>query len=318
MSRLFLGVDTSNYTTSLALVDESGVIRASLQKLLPVKDGEAGLRQSDAVFQHTKALPSLSEELFRSLTAGDTLAAVGVSVKPRDAEGSYMPCFLAGLSFASGVAGAMRLPLYRLSHQAGHIMAGVVSSEMKDTQETPFLSFHVSGGTTEALLVTPRDADFDCRKIGGTTDASAGQIIDRLGVLAGLPFPCGKALDELAKSSQKTLPIFSRTHDGSFSLSGLQNKCEKFLADGETAADTAKFLFSCLARTLERSTEQLRALYADLPVLYAGGVMSNSHIRSVLAKLKNTYFASPTLSRDNAVGVAYLARKSFLQEGATA
>ena len=306
MNKLTLGVDTSNYTTSLALCRDGEIIK-SVRRLLPVSDGKCGLRQSDAVFLHTKALPELADELF----AGDEyskedLCAVGVSATPRDAEGSYMPCFLAGVSFATAVSLSCGVPLYRFSHQAGHIMAGLLSSGVGDYPTKPFYAFHVSGGTTEALLVTPRDGTYLCEIIGGTNDASAGQIIDRTGVLFGLPFPCGAALDKLASSSEKVLPIQSRVTGGYFSLSGLQNKCEKFHADGETDADIARFLFGSIARNLQRATENIRAERGHAPVLYVGGVMSNSIIRAVLAKQKDVLFASPALSSDNACGIAAL------------
>ena len=60
---LFLGIDTSNYTTSAALADGDGNIIVNLKRLLPVKEGERGLRQSDALFAHTKNLPLIMGEL---------------------------------------------------------------------------------------------------------------------------------------------------------------------------------------------------------------------------------------------------------------
>lgn len=313
--KLFLGVDTSNYTTSLALVRNGDVV-ANIRRLLPVEKGACGLRQSDAVFLHTKALPELAGELFTGTGYDpEVLCGVGVSVKPRDADGSYMPCFLAGLSFASAVSLAGRVPLYSFSHQSGHIMAGIHSSGAPEVFTNDFLSYHVSGGTTEALAVHPDGHTFSVSIVGGTKDASAGQIIDRAGVRLGLSFPCGKALDELSEKSAHKLPRCVCGRDGGyFSLSGLQNKFEAYLAAGENAADCAAFLFESIARTLEGSIKALRDSDPQKPVLLAGGVMSNKLIRKRLSAIPQVYFASRELSSDNAVGVALLASRAFEED----
>ena len=311
MDKLHLGIDTSNYTTSLSLVCDGKVLK-NVRRLLPVKPGEKGLRQSDAVFLHTKALPELAEELFCDGYVPEKLASVGVSVSPRDEVGSYMPCFLAGISFATAVSLSHNIPMYRFSHQAGHIEAGVYSCGYGENFCDNFLSFHVSGGTTEALFVTHTDTTYNFEIAGGTNDASAGQIIDRLGVRCGLSFPCGKELDRLSGSSVKKLQKSVSIKDTYFSFSGLQNKFEKYLDDGENISDVAAFLFESIGASLEKCTDRLREKYgSSLPVLFAGGVMCNSVIRNILSKKKNVYFASNELSCDNACGTALLAERNY-------
>ena len=99
-----LGIDTSNYATSLAVFDTAAEeVVCDRKRFLPVKPGELGLRQSDAVFHHTAALPELLRELDAEFPL-HRVDAVGVSEKPRPVEGSYMPCFLTGLAVAQGLA----------------------------------------------------------------------------------------------------------------------------------------------------------------------------------------------------------------------
>lgn len=315
MGKYFLGVDTSNYTTSISLAKDGNII-ADIRRVLPVQQGKKGLRQSDAVFLHTKALPALSKELFEKVSdAANNICAVGVSTKPRDAEGSYMPCFLAGISYASAICDALNIPLYEFSHQSGHIQSAVYSSgqQAEFFNKNKFLSFHVSGGTTEALLTEYSDFTYKCSIAGGTNDASCGQIIDRLGVMLDLSFPCGKALDKLSQDSTKSLPKCVNCKDGFFSMSGLENKVQKFLLDGEQPSDVSRFLFISIAEALKKSTLQLREKYGNLPVLYAGGVMANTIIRQELSKLDDVHFASVTLSSDNACGIALLTNKKHTE-----
>lgn len=185
-----LGLDTSNYTTSIAFLSDDGGENCS--RLLPVKPGELGLRQSDAVFHHTKSLPELSGRLFSHLD-GRTVSAVGVSTRPRAVEGSYMPCFLVGYSHAVMLAQCLNVPLLEVSHQQGHVAAALWSADHLELMDQPHLAWHLSGGTTELLLVEPEGKNVRCKRIGGTTDISAGQLIDRTRGAAGPAFPGGKA-----------------------------------------------------------------------------------------------------------------------------
>ena len=196
-----IGFDTSNYTTSIAYFNgESG---ENCSRLLPVKLGELGLRQSDAVFQHTKSLPELAGRLFSHISA-DSITAVGVSTRPRAVEGSYMPCFMVGYSHAVLLANALGVPLVECSHQQGHVAASLWGSQRLDLMDTEHLAWHLSGGTTELLLVRPQGKNVQCTRIGGTTDISAGQLIDRTGQLLQLPFPAGKHVDQLSQNAYKT------------------------------------------------------------------------------------------------------------------
>ncbi len=293
---MYLGIDTSNYTTSAAIYSESAVF--DKRRLLTVKAGELGLRQSDAFYQHVNALPILLEELdLQGVTA------ISVSDRPRCAEGSYMPCFLAGVNIAKTLAHALQVPLVTASHQQGHLAAAILSIGNTELYSRKFLAWHVSGGTTELLLVEP-ELKAEC--IGGTSDLNAGQVIDRAGVLFGLGFPCGAELDKLSQASDKTLQGKLTVNNLEFSLSGLQNQSETFHRQNETQANIANFIFSSIAGAIGKVTRNALLIYGDMPVLFCGGVSSNSVLRS---ELEGFLFAKPSACSDNAVGVAWLASK---------
>ncbi len=301
----YLGIDTSNYTTSVAVYNsESGEIVQS-KKLLPVKEGELGLRQSDAVFHHVKQLP----EILHNLTCSfQSIKSVGVSVKPRWYEGSYMPCFLVGEAVAESVAKFSNCALYKTSHQVGHILAALYSCNKLNFIKQPFLAFHVSGGTTDCLLVKPSESEvISCEEIATSLDLKAGQLIDRVGLMLGLKFPCGKQLEELASKSVAEFKIKSTVKDGCCCLSGVQNKCEKMFKSGEIAEDIALFTLKSIESAIFEMSKSAISKYGAMPIVYAGGVMSNKLIRTCLQNSFEAYFADPEFSCDNASGLAIFA-----------
>lgn len=303
----FLGIDTSNYTTSLAVYDSFGGGVVQQKKLLPVAKGQLGLRQSDAVFHHTVQLPQLFEQLLRTVSLSG-VQAVGVSAVPRTESGSYMPCFLAGVSAAQAFCAACGAALHRFSHQQGHIAATLFSAGRLDLLKQRFLAFHVSGGTTDALLVEP-DERFLPRitLVASSLDLKAGQAVDRCGVMLGLAFPAGQALDELASRCDDEFRIRPVLKGADCSLSGVENKCRNMLAAGESPERIAKFCVQSICAALDKMAEKLLAEYGELPLVFSGGVMSNSYISRVLGSKYGACFAQPAFSCDNAAGVAVLA-----------
>lgn len=304
----FLGIDTSNYTTSCAIYDSDTDSVIHRKKLLPVKDGELGLRQSDAVFHHTVQLPELMKDLFDGFNG--EISAVGVSDAPVRAKGSYMPCFLTGVCAAESIAVATGKPLFRFSHQQDHIMAALYSSGRRELYGREFLAFHVSGGTTQALLVK---GELDAQLIATSLDLKAGQAVDRVGVMLGYPFPAGKYVDRLAQESDKRYKINIKLKDGNCCLSGVENKCRAMLEKGEKPEDICRFCIDYIMTALEKMAVFAREKYGNLPMIFSGGVMSNRIIREEFEKNFGAGFAAPEFSADNAAGIALLTHKRTLE-----
>ena len=312
--QVVLGIDTSNYTTSVAILSLDGELIANLKLPLPVKEGERGLRQSEAVFAHTVNMPRLMSEAGEILR-GYKVCAVGVSATPRNEQGSYMPCFLTGVACAESIANTLGVPLYRFSHQCGHIMAAVYSSGNYDLLKSDFGAFHISGGTTELVRVSPTEHGFNTELVGGSADLNAGQVIDRIGVYLGMRFPAGPALEEAALMNTEKLPKKKISSNGmTVNLSGLENMAIKLYKDTNNVSLTAAFVFDYIGRSVSAMLQEYNLRYGNSTVVCAGGVMCNSIIKKMLRESFDVCFAEPSMSADNAVGTAALALRAYKSE----
>lgn len=300
-----IGFDTSNYTTSIAWYN--GQTGVNCSELLPVREGELGLRQSDAVFYHTKSLPVLYGRLFSDIP-NEAINGIGVSTRPRAVEGSYMPCFMVGYSHAKLLSDSLMVPLVECSHQQGHIAASLWSADRLDLMSKPHLAWHLSGGTTELLLVEPDGFNVNCTCIGGTSDISAGQLIDRTGQLLELPFPSGKHLDALWREATHTDLFRVKCPESTFSLSGVQNKIHQYYETCNSKEETAAYALRCVCHAIFTATENAIKKYRGLEVVFSGGVSSNSMLREKL-KYLNPVFCDPQYSVDNAMGIAVLTQR---------
>lgn len=304
----FLGIDTSNYTTSTAVYisEDNRIIQC--KKLLPVKSGALGLRQSDAVFHHIKQLPDMIEELFNGENIG-RITAVGVSARPRNIDGSYMPCFLCGEGFARSYSAIEKVPMYTTSHQVGHILAALYSADRLDLVKQPFIAFHVSGGTTDCLFCeADKDMILKITTVSTSLDLNGGQAVDRVGLMLGLDFPCGMELEKLAEKADSHKKIKAVLKEGNCCLSGVENKCRAMLEGGESPENIAAYCLDYISATIISMTEYVLEKYGNLPLVYAGGVMSDKLIRDrIVSEFKDSSFAQPQFSCDNATGTALFA-----------
>ncbi|NLY73900.1 MAG: O-sialoglycoprotein endopeptidase [Firmicutes bacterium] len=300
---MIIGIDTSCYTTSVAVIGENGVLHAERRQMLRVKPGKRGLRQSEAVFQHLQNFPRLVEDLKIS-----QVKAVIASSRPRPVSGSYLPVFKVGAALGETLARVMGVAFFETSHQEGHLRAGFFDRELPDG---PFLAWHLSGGTTELLLVKGVKGGFDICKVGGSSDLQVGQFVDRIGVALGGPFPAGAYLEKLARQSDtlESLPVAIK--DLTISFSGPDSAAKRLLDAGITPQELARRVFNCIVHAIAEVTAAAADRFQVDRVLLAGGVASADLIRTALLKeavLKDVglIFAPKELSGDNAVGVGLI------------
>lgn len=315
MNKLFLGIDTSNYKTSVAVTDEAKNIVFDRSEFLDVEKGKCGLRQSVAFFKQTNTLPDFLKETFDRIDPAE-ISAIAVSDAPRRVEGSYMPVFTAGTNAAKILSSALGVDMYTFSHQEGHIASALSTLDIRDDES--FIFFHLSGGTTECLLCTLRDGHYETRIIGGTLDISIGQLLDRVGVKAGYPFPSGKYLDKRAgEESEQILPCTVKIRDGYFNLSGLETQMINGIDDYQPGM--IKGLFMRISELLLDEAVYLSEQYDIHKICIAGGVGSSDTIRKNISALVDKrgvhdidiLFGAKGLSGDNAVGISLLGGRIY-------
>ncbi|MBQ7455407.1 MAG: O-sialoglycoprotein endopeptidase [Clostridia bacterium] len=302
---IVLGIDTSCYTTSVAAADDGGIV-CSHRQLLPVPAGARGLRQSEAVFAHIRQLPFLYEAAMESL-GGRSPDAVCVSASPRDGEDSYMPVFQAGTSFARVAAASFGVPLVQTTHQRGHVRAALEHSGLKAEN---YLALHLSGGTTEVLLMRGDELTL----LGGTRDLHAGQFIDRVGVALGLPFPAGPHLEKLAAQGHSQSRLGVSMEEGDCHFSGAEARAMRWIKSGELPPeDVAAEVFSLVERTVLRLLCAQKEKTGVRDALLTGGVASSLLFREQIRQINsrrrlglNLYFGPPQYAGDNAAGVALI------------
>lgn len=304
-NEVYLGIDTSCYTTSVAAIDREGRLVREARRILQVRQGHRGLQQSEMVFQHTRNLPLLMEEVCESSLK---IIGIGVSARPRPLKDSYMPAFLVGLGLARSLAAASEIPLWQISHQENHLEAGLWSAQGPDAGR--FLLLHASGGTTDLLLVEKRtDATYELVQAGGSIDLHAGQFIDRVGVALGLQFPAGPALEQLAATAGDCIELPVAVRQGDVSLSGPATAALRKIDAGADPAALAAGVQYTLAETFVRMIRNVAAQKEIGDVLLVGGVASNAYIRhhmiEKLAKRRiRVWIPESRLSPDNAAGCA--------------
>ena len=305
-----LGIDTSNYASSVAVIDyDANKVLLNEKHFLQVKQGECGLRQQDAVFNHIKNLTEIFELVHNKFDLS-CVQAVGVSVKPTNEENSYMPCFLVGKLIAQSISAAKNIPVIHTTHQDGHLNSALFSLNNEKLYNEKIIVFHVSGGTTDMMLV---ENGRIINTIGSSNDLFAGQAVDRLGVKLGFSFPAGQYVSQFAAQCTEKINPKVSVKGLNCNLSGLQNQCEKLIEQGKESSYVCRYCLEFIAETLVRMADNARKVYGSLPIVFVGGVMSSEIIKNrVESKLPNVYFVPPVFSSDNAIGTAAIAARKVI------
>ena len=316
-NRIIIGIDTSCYTTSIAAITLNREIVFNEKIMLNVKNGERGLRQSDAVFQHIKNFGDISERLKKHIhKKGYKVEMICASAKPRDVEESYMPVFEVGKNFAKTMAAIFDCEMLETTHQENHIAASLYGCDKEDLER--FISVHMSGGTMEILLTEKGDKGYKTEIVGGTKDISFGQLIDRVGVKMGYDFPAGKYVDENALLCKEVVASGLKTSvkDGYMNISGLENQVYKLMEEKDKYY-VSKAVMNAAIKSLEKALRFVCDKHSIEDVVFVGGVASSKYISEKLSKKLqrnniNSFFTDGAYSSDNACGCAIIGLDNFV------
>ncbi len=308
-NNIILGLDTSCYTTSIAAITLNKEIILNEKILLKVKKDNKGLRQSEAVFQHVNNMGEISQVINDKLK-NYNIVGVCSSTKPRPVDNSYMPVFSVGYNFAKLLSSINNCPFYETTHQENHIEASLFKNDLENKDK--FLAVHMSGGTTEILLVEKKETNYKIEIVGGSLDVSFGQLVDRLGVSLNYNFPCGKYIDENALRCEEKIinGLKTSVKSGYMNLSGIENQINKLINDYDKEY-LSKILLDTLVRCMYKSLTYISEKYELKEVLFGGGVSASKYIRKELTKkLKKSnikpYFTDGEYATDNGVGCAII------------
>jgi len=308
-NNIILGFDTSCYTTSIAAISLNKEIVLNEKIILKVKKDNKGLRQSEAVFQHVNNMGEISQVINNKLK-NYNIVGICASTKPRPVDNSYMPVFSVGYNFAKLLSSINNCPFYETTHQENHIEASLFNNNLENKDK--FLAVHMSGGTTEILLVEKEDTNYKIEIVGGSLDVSFGQLVDRLGVRLNYNFPCGKYIDENALKCNKKIKNGLKTsvREGYMNLSGIENQINKIIHDYNEEY-LSKILLDTLVRSMYKALIYICEKYELKEVLFGGGVSASRYIKKELSeKLKRenikAYFTDEEYATDNSVGCAII------------
>lgn len=309
MNNYILGIDTSAYTTSIAIIEQdSKEIIINKRRILTVPIGQKGLRQQDAVFQHIKNF----QELYSQIDVDfNNIRTVSVSSRPRNVEGSYMPVFTVGQNYGKIISKSLNCNYLEYSHQENHIAASLLNNYKEINNN--ILAIHLSGGTTEFLKVCKSNKGYEAVILGGSKDITFGQLIDRVGTLFNFKFPCGLYMENYLNNNNNIEKIKTPkiSGDAYINLSGMENFYSNlYLSNKFNIESIINSLFTYIAECIIHIINEIKLNFNIETIIIAGGVASNSLIRNrVLSTLTNQFniiFPTKENASDNAVGTAFL------------
>ena len=309
---LVLAIESSCDETAAAVIrNKREVLSNVISSQIDLHKLYGGVVPEIASRKHIEKINQVIEEaLEQAEVTLDDLDCIGVTYGP-----GLVGALLVGVAEAKAISFATKKPLVGVHHIEGHVSANYI--ENLDL-EPPFMCLIVSGGHTHIVMVNDYG---EYQIIGRTRDDAAGEAFDKVARAIGLGYPGGPKIDKLAKEGNKNAITFPRAHidgaDFDFSFSGVKsavlnhiNGC-KMKGIEFNRADIAASFQNAVIDVLVQRTVSAAKEYSMKKVAIAGGVASNSSLRSAMEEAckKNgmkLYYPSPILCTDNAamIGVA--------------
>ncbi len=308
-----LGIESSCDETAASVVENGRTVLSNIVASQAETHAlYGGVVPEIASRAHCEALTGVVKQaLEQANTTLEQLDAIAVTYAP-----GLIGALLTGVSFAKGLSYSAGKPLVPVHHIRGHVAANYIAhTDLKP----PFVALVVSGGHTSLLKVTDYT---EYESIGQTRDDAAGEAFDKAARMLGLPYPGGAAMDKLAAIGDKNAFKFTISHVDNcpfdFSFSGLKtaviNQVHTLQQKGiemseQYKADLAASFTNALVKSISVRVDALYSQIGSLPLVLAGGVAANSHLRAGLKELTDKkgvslYLPPLSLCGDNAAMIA--------------
>jgi len=264
-----LGIESTAHTFSCAVIEKNGKkgkILSDVREIYRPPKGE-GIHPREASRHHIENSPTV---------LSDCLKEAKITIKDLDiisyAAGPGLgPCLRVGAVVARSLASYYDIPIYPVNHAIGHIELGKLLTGAKNP-----LVLLVSGGHTMLLAFLNKQ----WRVFGETLDITLGQLLDQFGRSIGLASPCGRNIEELAKTSSKyvTLPYSVKGNDVSYS--GLLSATKSIVQNSKADAcfSLQETAFAMVSEAVERALSFTR----KKELLIVGGVAANKRLSEML------------------------------------
>jgi N6-L-threonylcarbamoyladenine synthase len=313
---LVLGIETSCDETAAAIVrDGREILSSVIASQIETHKRFGGVVPEIASREHLdKIVPIVEEAFTRAQLSKSDIDGIAVTAGP-----GLVGSLLVGVSYAKGMAFALKKPIVGVNHIEGHIYS--VAFENPPV-EYPALALVVSGGHTN-LFAVPEPGKY--KVIARTRDDAAGEAFDKVAKMLGLGYPGGPVIERLAREGNPSAVRFTlpRMGDGSpdFSFSGLKTAVTKHVRENglqpvenraepkQEIKDLAASFQSVVVRSLVTTMENIAEEYLPRTLIVAGGVACNGALREACRTAAQrlglpVYFPSPHLSTDNAAMIA--------------
>ena len=280
-----LGIESSCDDTSAAVL-RNGVLLSNVTASQDVHKAYGGVVPELASRAHQQnVVPVVDQAIKRAGITKEQLTAIAFTRGP-----GLMGSLLVGVSFATGFARALGIPLIDVNHLQGHVMAHFIKESDDDTTAPPlpFICLLVSGGNSQIVKV---NAYNDMEVLGQTIDDAAGEAIDKCSKVMGLGYPGGPVIDKLARQGNPHAYKFAEPQipDLNYSFSGLKTSFLYNLRDWvaedpdfiekhkeDIAASLEFTIVDILMKKLRKAVKMTRINHVAL----AGGVSANNGLRN--------------------------------------
>ena len=274
---LALGIEGTAHTIGIGIVDESCRVLANLYDM--VRPASGGIHPREAANHHAElAAPMLRKAIDAAGIGFDDLDLVTFSQGP-----GLGPCLRTVATAARALSLALRIPLVGVNHCVAHLEIGRGLTGCSD----PVL-LYVSGGNTQVIAY----ARGRYRVFGETLDIGIGNLLDKFGREAGLPFPGGPRIEMLAREGTELLPLPYSVKGMDVAFSGMLTAALSLRQGGERLEDLAFSIQEVAFSMLTEVTERAMAHVGKQEVLLGGGVARNRRLQEMVGRMAEDRGAS--------------------------